>query len=126
MALHWQWDEKCGEITVEQKDETGNWQQFPVSLYEGNAFLIMLYENSENKTWTMFGFFADKNHAKNCLGLNKKQDYGVNIYDRDMVRFTRLRLNKKKYHYTKDLVTMFSQAFSRITIEIYSEEEKPE
>ena len=121
MALHWQWDEKCGEITVEQKDETGNWQQFPVSLYTGNAFLIMLYEEEDAKTWQMFGFFADKDHAKNCLGLNKKQDYGVNIYDRDMVRFTKLRINKKKYRYTKDLVSMFVQAFGSIVIEVVSE-----
>ena len=124
MALHWDWKEKIGEITLEQKSESGGWKQFPLSLYEGNAFLIMLSENDEDNTFQMFGFFADKAHAKNCLGLNKKGGYTENMYDRAYSRFTRLRLNKKKSRNAADLAALFAQAFNNITIEIYSEEEK--
>ena len=73
MALTWEWSEKCGEITLEQKTESGDWRQFPLSLYKGNAFLIMLAENDEDNTYQMFGFFADKEHAKACLGLARSK-----------------------------------------------------
>lgn len=122
MGLSWDWNGKCGEITLEQKRSDGTWKQFPITLYQGNAFLIMLSENDEDNTYQMFSFFTGKEHAKNCLGLSK--GYTENIFQRDYQRFTKLRLNKKKYSYTKDLVEMFVRAFDNITIEIYSEEEK--
>ena len=37
-----------------------------------------------------------------------------------------MRWHKAKYPYTKELVSLLTQAFDNITIEIYSEEEKPE
>lgn len=129
MALTWEWKEKCGEVIVEQETESGDWQQFPLSLYKGNAFLIMLAENDDDNTYQMFGFFADKEHAKACLGVARsksKHDNGRNLYDTPYMRFVKLRLNKAKYPYAKELAAMFVQAFDNITIEIYSEEEKPE
>ena len=129
MALTWEWKEKCGEITLEQKNESGDWRQFPLSLYKGNAFLIMLAENDADNTYQVFGFFADKEHAKACLGLTRsksKHDTGGNLYDTPYMRFTKIRLNKAKYPYAKELVSLLAQAFDNITIEIYSEEEKPE
>ena len=67
--------------------------------------------------------FADKQHAKNCLGLNKKGGYGENSYNTPYNRFTKLRLNKAKYRYTKDLVALFVEAFDEIEIELFTEEE---
>ena len=121
MALTWEWNRKCGELTLEQKRPDGTWEQTPISLYQGNAFLIMLAENDEDNTYQLFSFFSGKDHAKNCLGLSK--GYTKNIFLDDSTRISRLRLNKKKYSYTKELVELFVRAFDDITIEIYSEEE---
>lgn len=127
MSLNWEWNEKCGEITLEQyRHDIGEMKQFPITLYKGNAFLIMLHEYKDEESgedmYNMFGFFLDKDHAKNCLGLNKKRGYGNNIYQTDYQKITKLRINKAKYPYWKDLVTMFAQAFDNITIEVVSEE----
>ena len=125
MSLNWEWKEKCGEITLEQFGHGDGVKEFPITLYKGNAFLIMLHEfkdeESDKDMYNMFGFFLDKEHAKNCLGLNKKRGYGENIYQTDYQRFSKLRINKNKYPYTKDLVQMFVQAFDNIDIEIVSE-----
>lgn len=123
MALHWEWSNKCGEITLEQNFD-GEWKKFPITLYTGNAFLIMLHEFEENgkDMYELYGFFADKAHAKNCLGLNKKDGYTDNIYKRDWQKWSKVRINKAKYDKYKDLVQMLAQAFDDITIEIYTEE----
>ena len=126
MALQWDWKEKCGEITLVQKYVDAEGAEFKLSLYQGNAFLIMLHEwTDENgvEKYELAGFFADKQHAKNCLGLNKKGGYGENSYNTPYNRFTKLRLNKAKYRYTKDLVALFVEAFDEIEIELFTEEE---
>lgn len=128
MSLNWEWNEKCGEITLEQyRNDLGETKKFPLTLYKGNAFLIMLHEFKDEESgedmYNMAGFFLDKEHAKNCLGLNKKRGYGDNIYQTDYQRISKLRINKNKYPYTKDLVQMFVQAFDNITIEVVSEED---
>lgn len=129
MALNWLWSEKCGEIEVVQMHPDEEDRRFTLSLYKGNAYLIMLHEYNDEKTgedmYSMFSFFSDKDHAKNCLGIAKgkaRWDDGRNIFDTPYQKFTRLRLNKKKHPYWKDLVTMFAQAFDNITIEVVSEE----
>lgn len=124
MALHWEWSNKCGEITLEQNFD-GEWKTFPISLYRGNAFLIMISEFEENgvEKYDLYGFFADKDHAKNCLGLNKKDGFTDNIYIKPYERWTKVRLNKAKYAHTKELVQMLAEAFDEITIEIYNEKD---
>lgn len=123
MALHWDWKEKCGEITVVQMHEGEEAREFKLGLYTGNACLIMLNEWEENgeKYWSMSSFWADKQHMKNCLGLNKKDGYDSNIYSTPYNKWTRVRLNKKKCRYFKDIMAAITQAFDDITIEICSE-----
>ena len=126
MALNWLWSEKCGEIVVEQTREEKT-REYTLSLYEGNAFLIMLYEYNENETdmYDMFSFFVDKVHAKKCLGLQKNGDGElVNIFDDGWQKFTKIRLNKAKSRNFKDLIELFSKAFDNITIEIYTEKDE--
>ena len=41
MALYWSWNNKCGELTVKSCIEE---KEVVKTLYEGNAFLIMLNE----------------------------------------------------------------------------------
>ena len=124
MALNWLWKDKCGEITLVQKiDAEGNEQEFPITLYDGNCYLIMLHEYKENgqDMYNLFGFFSDKAHMKNCLGLNKKDGYTSNIYNTPYQRFTKVKLNKNKCRYFKDIVAAFAQAFDNLTIEIVNE-----
>ena len=128
MALTWEWKEKCGEITLEQKRSNGEWKQFPISLYRGNAYLIMIHEftNDEGvEQYELFSFFVDKEHAKNCLGISKSRKTRdktcQNIYLSDTERFSKLRINKAKYTSAAELVSMFVKAFDNIVIEVYSE-----
>ena len=130
MALYWNWSEKCGEIEAVQMRPGEEDQKFTLSLYKGNAFLIMTHEYKDEKTgedmYNMFSFFTSKDHAKNCLGIakgkTKVNDTG-NIFDTPHQKFTKLRLNKKKHPYWKDVVAMFAEAFDNITIDVFSEEE---
>lgn len=59
MALQWQWKEQIGELDIMQGDK-----KFTLTVYTGNAMLILLHENE--KSWTMYNFFADRTHFKNC------------------------------------------------------------
>lgn len=115
MALQWDWDKKIGTIDIFNYDEVRTYQ-----LYQGNAFLIILYEYNENgkDKYSMHGFFVDKEHAKNCLGITKGYD---NIYNTEYEQIRKIRINKAKYRYTKELVDMLVKAFDNITIEIVSE-----
>ena len=123
MALRWDWDEKCGEATITQKrgDEV---KEYTLTLYQGNAFLIMLNEFEEDgkQMWAMWNFFISKDHAKRCLGLDKTYS-DENMFDEDTNRLTKIRLNKAKMGKAdlKALVTMLIQAFDHITIEIFNE-----
>ena len=129
MALNWLWNEKCGEIVCEQT-RNGETKEFTLSLYEGNAFLIMLYEYTNDEgvdMYDMFSFFVDKVHAKKCLGLQKGADGElINIFDEDWQKFKKIRLNKAKCRNWKDIITLFAQAFNDITIEICTEKDKEE
>lgn len=116
MALIWDWDIKIGTAVVAQGK-----QEFELNLYQGNAFLIMIHEYQDQDgvdKYSMYTFFADKEHAKNCLGIGKRTD---GIFD-DYYRLLKVRINKKMYSYTKELVDMLIKAFDEIKIEIYSEQ----
>lgn len=123
MALHWQWDEKCGEATLVQKHEGEEDRVFTLSLYTGNAYLIMLYEYEENgeQMWSMVNFWVDKQHMKNCLGLNKKDGFTGNTFDTPHNKITKIRLNKSRCRYFKDIIPALAQAFDDLTIEIFDE-----
>lgn len=126
MSLNWYWSEKCGEATLEQEWGDGKLHTFPLSLYKGNAYMIFLNEWEENgvEKYSVWDFWADRDHAKNCLGLNKKMGYTENRYARGTDHLTKFRINKAKYPHTKDLVTMLAYAFDNLTIEIYSDPEE--
>ena len=124
MALNWLWSEKCGEATMLQNID-GKETEFTLSLYKGNAYLIFIYEYKDENgadMYNVWNFFLDRDHAKNCLGLNKKQGYTDNILQRNWSRMTRIQLNKSMYPQAKELAGLLVQAFDNINIEIYSEE----
>lgn len=89
-----------------------------MSLYEGNAYLIVLREDEVNETYSLITFWADKEHMLRCLGLRK--DYNNNIYEDSWLK---VRINKAKCRNYKQIVSAIAQAFDNITIEIYKEEQ---
>ena len=120
MSINWLWSEKCGEATMHNFI---NDEDYTVTLYKGNAYLIMLNEWTEDgvEKYSMHSFWADKEHMNAMLGLDKK-NAGSNSYNTDYVRMTKIRLNKKKNPYVKQIVDALIKAFDTITIEIYEEE----
>lgn len=121
MALFWNWNEKCGTATIKQQWEGGN--EYDVSLYVGNAFLIMLYEFTENGTdrYTLSNFWADKVHMRRCLGLEKKGGYTDNLLN-GSEKLVKIRLNKAKCRNAKEIIRALTEAFDDLTIELFSEE----
>ena len=119
MALNWRWENKCGEATIVDIEN----REHTLNLYEGNAFLIFLREYEENghNMYSLWSFWADKEHMKNCLGLNKKKGYTENIYEDGSSKIIKIRLNKDKCRNIKDITTALVQAFDNIKIEIYKE-----
>ena len=126
MAYTWDWKEKCGEITFSQQYAGEEYKEFTVNLYQGNGLMIMLYEWEEehedgiHNMYNVWNLFVDKEHMQRCLGIKKgyKSD---NLFNNDGCRFLKLRLNKAKNRYWKDIVTAFATAFDDLTIELYSE-----
>ena len=120
MAIQWNWNEKCGEVIIEQTIN-GETKQFTKTLYEGNCLLIMLSEWSEDgkDKYSLYSFFADERHAKTLLGITKDDP---NVWADDWNRITKIRLNKAKSRNWKKIVNLFAQAFDNITIEIYTKE----
>ena len=119
MALNWNWNEKCGEVILNQT-VAGEDKEFSVSLYQGNAYLILIYEYTDDDgkdCYDLYGFFNDKDHMRRCFGLDKKFG-GRNLY----TDWKKVRINKAKYRHTKELVTAIAEAFDDISIELYAEE----
>ena len=125
MAIHWKWDEMCGEATFRREIKDGEPKDIKVNLYEGNAFLIFIYEwkEGESEKYNLQGFFVDKDHMKRCLGIDKKdkETYGYNMYNKSYDKLVKIRFNKKKSKHYKDIITALVQAFDEIEIEVYSE-----
>ena len=122
MALRWQWDNKCGEAVF-----TDGEKETTVNIYEGHAFMIFLKEwkEGEDNMYSMYSFFADEDHAKNCLGLTKDSSIveNVNIFNDGFTKLRTLRLNKDKCKKLSTIVRLFMKAdFDRLTIEFYSDE----
>lgn len=115
MAIRWDWKEKVGVAHIEQ-----NGIEYTFNLYQGNAFLIFLYEYldaEQNQMYQMHMFFADKQHMNNILGLSKEYK-GNNDLNTDGERLKSITIYKDKYSYTKDLVTALVKAFDELEITI--------
>lgn len=124
MALLWNWNSKCGEATF-MDTYNGDNRTYTVNLYEGNAYLIFIreYEEDGKSMYNLSTFWADKEHMKNCLGLNKKGGYTTNIHNEEYGRLVKMKINKKKCRHVKEIVAALVQAFDNIDIEIFSDEE---
>ena len=118
MALNWSWNRKVGEVEIFNRDKVVTYP-----LYQGNAFLIMVYEYKENgeDMYTVHNFFVDETHAKRMFGLDKKwkDTYGTNYFAQDHYKMKKIRIKKSEYSYTKKLVNMLVEAFDDLAIELY-------
>lgn len=126
MALTWNWDNKVGEAIFARKMHSGETKEFTTNLYEGNAYLVFIYEWKEDDTekYNLQGFFLDKAHMKRCLGIDKrsKDTYGHNTYATDGNPLVKIRFNKAKSSNYKEIIPAFIEAFDNIDIEVYTEE----
>lgn len=118
MALNWSWDERCGTATFIQSHPGEEDQEITTTLYNGNCCLIFLDEDEKENTYQLFSFWADENHMKSCLGLDK--DDPINIYETPFCTMTKIRLNRKKCRYFNKIIKAVSQAFEHIQIEVYN------
>ena len=108
MALRWDWKAKAGEVEFSD-GEKNNW-------YEGNGLIIALNEWKENDEdyWSMAWFFADKDHAKNCLGLSKGHE---NIFSDNPI--VRISITRRFCNQWKDICVLLSKAFPDIEIVLH-------
>lgn len=67
MALFWNFDQRVGYMTIPSTDERCD--VFKINLYIGNAFMIGLWESTDDK-YQLHCFFTDKEHAERCLADN--------------------------------------------------------
>ena len=61
MSLNWNFNNRAGVIVLPSGQM--------LTLYQGNAYLIMLNETPDE--YTLVSFWADAEHMRNCLGLTK-------------------------------------------------------
>lgn len=111
--LQWDFNEKVGECVWDYVNEV------TLNLYEGNAFLIFVneFKEGEAEKYSVWAFFTNEQHMKNCLGLNKKCcDH--NIFEGEIKL---VRINKAKCRNYKKIVSLLAQGFDNIKIEIYNE-----
>lgn len=104
--LLWSWDEKCGEL---------EYGKYTTNLYEGNALMIMISEwtEEESEKYQVCGFFGDKEHAKNCLGLSKGHE---NIYAD--CPWKKLTIYRSKSRNWKQFIELATKAFPDIEIHL--------
>lgn len=121
MALHWLWKDKVGTAYIQHKSI-----EYQYSLYQGNAYLIFIYEYEEEgqSYYQLHRFLADKDHAKNMLGLNKKDGYTMNEFDQESEKLVKVRLKKSKLRKPAELIGLLVQAFDSLVIEL--SEDDPE
>lgn len=111
MALHWEWSKKCGEMVVKYTEHP----PMKLDLYKGNAFLIMIYQDEKEKTYQLWSFFANKDHAKNCLGLTKGN---TNIFDREDMWIDSITIYTNIYERWWMVTDLFTRAFDNLTINL--------
>ena len=122
MALRWDFKEDLiGRIEYRGTDVARK-------IYDGNAFAIFLNEWEENgqSLYSLACFYADKEHAKRCLGLTKEtkgdapvfpDDIWVNERRYEMGRVVLLSSNRQ----ARDLGQLLMKAYKNITITMTEE-----
>ncbi len=103
------WDEKCGEATFRQEID-GMEKIYTLDLYVGNAFLVMIHDNGEERNLNCF--FIDEGHMERCLknGIFTGSD-----------QLTAITINKAKCRNYKKIVALLIQYLDDIDITVYKD-----
>lgn len=109
MAITVDWNEKCGEATFRQEID-GNEKIYTLDLYVGNAFLVMVYANGDEKTLNCF--FVDEDHMERCL---KNGIFTIND------QLTAITINKAKCRNYKKIVSLLTEYLDDIDISVYKD-----
>lgn len=109
MAYSWNWSDKMGECILYTGEK--------MNLYQGNGLAIAIQE-FENDTYNVVWFWADKEHMKNMLGLNKGYDNCMTDWG-----IKKFRLNTQ-YKTVSDIVAALAKAKMTVEIELYNGKEE--
>ena len=117
MALNWDWNKRIGTATIFNYNK-----EVEYSLYQGNAFLIMIYEYEKDgkDMWSIHNFLLNKDQAENCFGLSKGHTENIFNTDKyyDKYQLRKIEIDGGNYSYTRELVYMLLKAFDNIEIKI--------
>lgn len=120
MALNWNFKtDKMGVINYEEGKQ--------LDIYNGNAMAIFLYEYKEDgeDMYQLHCFFADKEHARRCLGLTKDTKGQSCFPDslhwgKKVCNMTSIVLNPNARG-SRDLAALLLKAYDNITIQLSTE-----
>ena len=118
--LYVHYDKPMGYI-IESYTDRNETKELEIKLYASNAMLAMIWEHEEEDgVWVrdLYGFFCDKTHMNNCLGLAKGTS---NIYNYPQHTWKKIALNKDVCKDYAAIVTAVAKAFDNIEIEVYRE-----
>lgn len=110
--LTWDYSKQIGTATLEQKI-SGEVRRFTLSLYEGNAFLILThqYQGEDGKEMErLISFFYDAGHLRRCL------DDGMFT---GWERITAIRIDKSVSRNWKSFVPVLAEYLDDITVEFF-------
>ena len=82
MALRWDFKEDLlGWIESQDiKEQRESNRSNHVRVYDGNALMIACWENDESNQYWLYGFFADEEHAKNCVSDGMYKQHVFHLY----------------------------------------------
>ena len=123
MLSVYEYADKSGTVTMVQNGRT-----FVMPIYgedKCNCFMACLWESLPKedglREYQWQWFFGDESHGKRMLGLAKTYD---GTKTNCLSEITKLTIYKSDCANWKKIVTMFAQAFDKITIEILAEQPK--
>lgn len=106
MALRWDFKAPGGTVTLQNGDVI-NW-------YQGNCMMIALDEfkaDDGEEHYSLAWFFADSEHAKNCLGLTKDHE---NIFKDNP--FVEITVNRQYCYEWDRMVRILVKAFPDLVV----------
>lgn len=107
------WNKKIGKAVFHQSID-GEDKVYTLDLYEGNAFLVMIHDNGDERTLNCF--FLDSGHMERCLKDG--------MFNRSWDKMTAITINKAKYCHYKEVVALLTEYLDDIDISVYKDGEQ--
>lgn len=107
MALNWNFaTDYFGTLYIKEDYHNNEGEkEYPHPIYSGNAFAIFTneWEEEGTKMYSLYSFFTDEKHAKNCFGLTKEFK-DSNIFGDKITRWELKRDSKNARKLAKMLI----------------------